>query len=93
MIERTWKKVMSNLYTKRTYIGEEKYANQILCWMIFGKVGRHIWILMSLRTNLVLPLKIDIVKLVVQGTGPSKRTGGSKSTVEHIIKLVSNLIL
>ncbi|XP_006344949.1 uncharacterized protein [Solanum tuberosum] len=86
-MERTWNKVASTLYSKKMYIWRKGTVKP-------NFVLEDIW--RSWKTHWASDEWMDKSRIATRnrcsetgglGTGPSKHTGGSRSTVEHTIKL------
>ncbi|XP_006346684.1 uncharacterized protein [Solanum tuberosum] len=90
-MERTWNKVASTLYSKKMYIWRKDTVKP-------NFVLEDIW--RSWKTHWASDEWMDKSRIATRnrcseigglGTGPSKHTGGSRSTVEHTIKLAIEL--
>ncbi|KAH0660953.1 hypothetical protein KY289_029701 [Solanum tuberosum] len=91
IMERTWNKVASTLYSKKMYIWRKGTVKP-------NFVLEDIW--RSWKTHWASNEWMDKSRIATRnrcsetgglGTGPSKHTGGSRSTVEHTIKLAIEL--
>ncbi|KAH0681570.1 hypothetical protein KY284_022655 [Solanum tuberosum] len=91
IMERTWNKVASTLYSKKMYIWRKGTVKP-------NFVLEDIW--RSWKTHWASDEWMDKSRIATRnrcsetgglGTGPSKHTGGSRSTVEHTIKLAVEL--
>ncbi|KAH0713346.1 hypothetical protein KY285_008864 [Solanum tuberosum] len=91
IMERTWNKVASTLYSKKMYIWRKGTVKP-------NFVLEDIW--RSWKTHWASDEWMDKSRIATRnrcsetgglGTGPSKHTGGSRSTVEHTIKLAAEL--
>lgn len=91
IMERTWNKVASTLYSKKMYIWRKGTVKP-------NFVLEDIW--RNWKTHWASDEWMDKSRIATRnrcsetgglGTGPSKHTGGSRSTVEHTIKLAIEL--
>ncbi|PHT45230.1 hypothetical protein CQW23_14388 [Capsicum baccatum] len=91
IIEHIWKKVTSNLYTKRTYNWRRQINKPNFVLDDVWQSWKTYWASDEFKNKSHIATQNRCSETGGSGTGPSKHTRGSRSTVEHTIKLVTEI--
>ncbi|KAM3204329.1 hypothetical protein P3L10_027738 [Capsicum annuum] len=89
IIEWTWKKVASNLYTKRTYHWRREIKKPNFVLDDVWQTWKTYWDSDEFKNKSHIATQNRCSETGGLGTGPSKHSDGFRSKMEHTIKLIN----